>query len=311
MRWARGVRAGLSGIAALTLLAACEMPVAPPLDDPGQRPPPTVPDRPTPSPESEALRAYFSAVQASQLRQGLLRRDGGGPDTPYTATMLARNFEQIAFFNEVSLPGRGAGSETRLRRWAAPVRLKPVFGRTIPTEQRIQDRRDLRAFASRLGRLTDHPISVGAANPNFYVAFASEDDRAEVLDEISDALGVSLDVLSTLSRDTYCAVVTFGGDNGVAYEAAVALIRAENPALLRLSCIHEEVAQGMGLPNDSPSARPSIFNDDDEFALLTSHDEALLKMLYDDALRPGMRRDEAREIVLQLARQITGEEPAS
>ena len=25
----------------------------------------------------------------------------------------------------------------------------------------------------------------------------------------------------------------------------------------------------MGLPNDSPDARPSIFNDDEEFALLT------------------------------------------
>ncbi|MEM6759969.1 MAG: DUF2927 domain-containing protein [Pseudomonadota bacterium] len=308
---AHGLRAGLSGIATLVLLTACDMPVAQVGTDAAQSPAPAAQTSAVPSSESQALRAYFSAVQASQLRQGLLRRDGGGPDTPYTATMLARNFEQIAFFNEVSLPGRGAGSETRLRRWAAPVRLKPVFGRTIPTEQRIQDRRDLRAFATRLDRVTGHPVSVGAAQPNFYVAFASEDDRAEVLDEIGEALGVSLDVLGTLSRDTYCAVVTFGGDDGAAYQAAVALIRAENPALLRLSCIHEEVAQGMGLPNDSPSARPSIFNDDDEFALLTSHDEALLRMLYDEALRPGLRRDDARAIVLNLARQATGEEPAS
>ncbi len=74
------------------------------------------------------------------------------------------------------------------------------------------------------------------------------------------------------------------------YTAAVALIRAENPDLLRLSCIHEELAQGLGLANDSPAARPSIFNDDDEFALLTTHDEKLLQMLYDPRLHTGHDR---------------------
>ena len=39
----------------------------------------------------------------------------------------------------------------------------------------------------------------------------------------------------------------------------------------------------MGLANDSPEARPSIFNDDEEYALLTGHDEMLLT----HALRPA------------------------
>ena len=46
----------------------------------------------------------------------------------------------------------------------------------------------------------------------------------------------------------------------------------------------------MGLPNDSPEARPSLFNDDLEFALLTEHDAVLLRMLYDPRLRPGHDR---------------------
>ena len=46
----------------------------------------------------------------------------------------------------------------------------------------------------------------------------------------------------------------------------------------------------MGLPNDSPEARPSLFNDDLEFALLTEHDAILLRMLYDPRLRPGHDR---------------------
>ena len=86
------------------------------------------------------------------------------------------------------------------------------------------------------------------------------------------------------------------------------LVKAEHPDLLRLSCIHEEVAQAMGLANDSPQARPSIFNDDEEFALLTRHDELLLKMLYDPRLKLGMTPAEARPTVQRIAREYLGGE---
>jgi hypothetical protein len=75
---------------------------------------------------------------------------------------------------------------------------------------------------------------------------------------------------------------------------------------MRLSCIHEELAQGMGLANDSPQARPSIFNDDEEFALLTRHDELLLRMLYDPRLSPGMTPAEAAPIARQIAAELMG-----
>ena len=68
--------------------------------------------------------------------------------------------------------------------------------------------------------------------------------------------------------------------------------------------VHEELAQAMGLPNDSPQARPSIFNDDDEFGLLTTHDEYLLRMLYDPRLTPGMTAAQAEPIVRQIASEL-------
>ncbi|MEO0670126.1 MAG: DUF2927 domain-containing protein [Pseudomonadota bacterium] len=302
----------LSGIAALALLAACDMPVTTaPVLTPQARPDPVAAEPPPPvratSEASAALRSYFGAVQSSQLTQGLLRQDGGGPDTPFTATMLARNFEQIAFFDEFKPTGERGGGEALLRRWEAPVRIGLVFGASVPPSQRMRDTGNTRGYARRLARATGHPVSI-APNPNFYVVFASEDDRGEALDQIAGRLGNPLSQLRNLSRDTYCAVVAFGtGEGRATTTAAVAVIRAENPDLLRLSCIHEELAQGLGLPNDSPGARPSIFNDDDEFALLTDHDEALLAMLYDDRLRPGLARAEARSVVRQLAAEQTGE----
>ena len=99
-------------------------------------------------------------------------------------------------------------------------------------------------------------------------------------------------------------VIGYDPDDDGTYSSAVAVIRAEHPDLLRLSCIHEEIAQGLGLANDSPAARPSVFNDDEEFALLTRHDELLLAMLYDRRLRPGMRAEEAMPIVRQIAAEL-------
>ncbi|MFL4472061.1 DUF2927 domain-containing protein [Tateyamaria armeniaca] len=300
------------GFAALTLLAACDefAPVEPVLT-PQARPaavalPAPAPPRAT-SERSAALRQYLTQVQSSQLTSGLLRQDGGGPDTPFSAEMLARNFEQIVFYNEYAPNGARRGGASDLRRWSGPVRIGVAFGPSVPPSQRMQDRADVRAYASRLARTTGHPVSA-SGTPNFMVVFASEDDRAATLDQIAARLpGVTvanLSALRNLPQDAYCAVAAYAsGADRTTYTAAVAVIRAENPDLLRLSCIHEELAQGLGLANDSPEARPSIFNDDDEFALLTDHDEALLGMLYDARLAPGMTVETARPIVRILARE--------
>ena len=93
---------------------------------------------------------------------------------------------------------------------------------------------------------------------------------------------------------------------GGGYVQAVAVVRAELPDALRLSCYHEELAQGLGLANDSPRARPSIFNDDEEFAWLTKMDEKLLRILYDPRLRPGMTEAEAGPLVETIAAELMG-----
>ena len=273
------------------------------------KPPETRVARPT-SEKSAALRKYLAEVQSAQKVQGLLREDGGGPDTPFTSDMLARNFEQIAFYNEYDGNFVGRGGPSPLRRWQAPVRMQMVFGDSVPPSQRKEDTQKVSFFANRLARATGHSVTFGGP-ANFIVVVASEDDRAEALAHaaahVPGISRASLRAFTELRKDTYCAVAAYasGSDPNV-YTAAVAVIRSENPDLLRLSCIHEELAQGMGLANDSPAARPSIFNDDDEFALLTNHDELLLKMLYDPRLRPGMNAVQAAPITRVIARELTG-----
>jgi len=268
-----------------------------------------------PSAASRDLARYYQRVERDLLTRGLLRTDGGGPDTPYDADDLARNFETIAFYNEypgttVSAAGQSVGG--RLSRWASPVRVAVEFGPSVPTQRRAADSAQVQAFSARLAALTGHAVSADSRKGNFHVFIAGQDDTEYVQARLRQLIpGIAqeqLDLFADLPRSFYCFVfasATRGAPN--TYTRAVALVRAEQPDLMRLSCIHEEIAQGLGLPNDSPRARPSIFNDDDEFALLTSHDEKLLTMLYDPRLKPGMTAQEAAPVVRIIARELMGQ----
>lgn len=319
-RFAQIVEFTRSGVVALALLAlaGCDIAAVQPAPKPAALPSGLAdPDADQlPSGQSLALQKYYARVQNDMLVRGLLRHDGGGPDTPFSADDLADNFEQIAFYDEyVRGAGliRGKDTQSRLRRWGGPVRMAAIFGDSVSPEQRARDTMEVRAYAARLARITGHPISYSQNNPNFHIFFLSEDDRPAAIPQITRIVpGISdnsLDIFRDVPRSIHCLVAAFSqSGNDQNYTTAIALIRTEHPDLLRRSCIHEELAQGLGLANDSPQARPSIFNDDDEFALLTSHDELLLQMLYDPRLRQGMSAQDAAPIARIIAREIMGEE---
>ncbi|EBA12501.1 DUF2927 domain-containing protein [Roseobacter sp. CCS2] len=297
-----------------TGLMGCDVlmpPVAPPAPPPVEVPEPPA-DRivTPPSQASRDLATYYTRLQNDLLTQGLLRGDGGGPDTPFTDTQLARNFVRIALFNEYRDDSdfqRPQATVSKLRRWTGPIRMSVEFGDTVPLAQRDADLASVSAYAARLSRATGVPIRITDQNPNFQVLFLGEDDRRAygprlraLIPSISDA---TVRTFVNLPRDQLCVVIGTFAPGQSNYVKAVAMIRAEHPNLMRSACIHEELAQGMGLANDSPSARPSIFNDDEEFALLTTHDELLLRMLYDPRLQTGMEPSVAAPIARLIARE--------
>ena len=305
---------GIAVAMVASLLAGCVTPVAAPpvAPPPVVAPPPiTLPATIAASPASEAARVYFAAVQARLLSQGLLRSDGGITDAPFTDRMLAANFTRVALYDEYTDGPTGPvqrETASRLRRWAMPVRVGLRFGASVAPDRRATDTARVASYLSRLQMLTGHPIRLDDANPNFIIEVVNEDERRALGPAVAAALpGLSAaDVrgITDLPRSTYCLVYAFAEGGSSTYSRAYAVIRAEHPDLLRLSCFHEEIAQGLGLANDSPTARPSIFNDDEEFALLTPQDEMMLHMLYTPALRPGMTESEAQPIINSLAARL-------
>lgn len=262
---------------------------------------------------SAAARAHYARVQAQLLSQGLLRTDGGGRDTPFTDRMLAENFIRIALYDEYTRTAAGPVQRmttSRIRKWQAPVRVGLRFGPSTAPDRRASDTARVASFLQRLSRVTGHPIGLDDRAPNFLIHIVSEDERRALGPQIRAALpglsGSEVAAITDMPRSTYCLVYAMSAGDGATYTRAFAVIRAEHPDLLRLSCLHEEITQGLGLANDSPTARPSIFNDDEEFALLTRQDELMLRILYNPALVPGMTEAQARPIVESLAARLTG-----
>ena len=298
------------GLALFVLaLAGCDVTaVAPPL-----APAVAVTPVPSASAQSAALASYYGEVQAELLSQGLLRTDMGGPDTPFTDAMLATNFLRIALYEEYD---RALGGTTRqeaaipLTRWTIPARVSLRFGGSVSPDVQAVDTQRVASYLQRLARLTGHPIYLSDKNANFTIFIADVDERRALGPTISGLMPEltpdQLTSMTEMDRNTYCQVITQSNPASYTYTGAVAVIPSEHPDLLLMSCIHEELAQALGLPNDSGLARPSIFNDDQEFALLTRQDEMMLKMLYAPELHPGMTEAEARPIVEMLASRLTG-----
>ena len=299
-------------ICAITFgLSACMMQTGP------QTPPPADPGDGAgyvQSPESAALARYYTTIEARLVADGLLRSDGGVTDAPYTAEMLAANFERIALYDEYTLAGgRFIQRETpaQLRRWEVPVQLQAHFGASVDALQQAEDLSILSTYARRLSRASGHPVITVPEGGNFHVLYLDRDEQraaGDLLRRLLPGIGQeTINEIETMPRSTFCAVFAFS-EHGArpVYLTAIAVIRSEHPSLLRRSCVHEEVAQGLGLPNDIPRARHSIFNDDEEFSLLTPHDEALMRILYDPRLTPGLTPDAARPMVRIIAEELVG-----
>ncbi len=299
----------------LTGLVACgsggRIPVAP-----NRSPPPVL--LPVTAPEtaaSAAERAYYAQTQETLLSSGLLRTDGGGADATFDATDLAANFLKIAFYDEYdpalnSLVQQEAPST--LSRWAQPVRVSLEFGPSVSAVRQATERARVGSYLGRLSALTGLTISIEDRRTNFVLYIGSVDERRALGPRLQQALpGLSPELeqgVTRMGHANFCLVYVNTDATGKFKERAMAVIPSELPDLMGLMCLQEELAQGLGLGNDSRAARPSIFNDDNEFATLTPQDELMLRMLYAPALRPGMTEAQARPIVITLASRLMGGE---
>lgn len=257
------------------------------------------PSAPAAARDGATLRDQFRTLEAQLLASGHLRDQP--PARGYaTTTDLLRDFDRIAL-------GREYGAQGGLMRWEVPVTVEIAFGASVPEARRAAVRTHVAGYVRRLSARSGHPVRLGGASPNFTVFVVSEGERRGLAPHIAARAPGMADrtrgMLVNMGPDKLCMVAAVPhADRTQGYAAAVAVIRAELPDRLTASCIEEEIAQGLGLPNDGREGTPSLFNDGKAWARLTRCDEELLALLYDRRLQSGMSRSEA----LAMAEAVVG-----
>jgi hypothetical protein len=214
-------------------------------------------------------------------------------------------FSEFTLRDDVLVPEE---RETALIKWREPI-LYQIVGDAVTA----QDRETYAALSRRLSRVTGLEIRAAAQDEedNLLILILSRSGRRQAADFLEEIAGsTSRGLIYRLRQDDYtipCAATVGAAPQDQAIAQGLILIKAETSGLLRESCAHEEFAQILGPGNDFTGARPSIFNDDGEFALLTEHDEYILRVLYDRRLEPGMTRDEAMPIAREIIEEIRPE----
>ncbi|WP_425666650.1 DUF2927 domain-containing protein [Vibrio tubiashii] len=207
-------------------------------------------------------------------------------------TWLDTQFVEKAFIN-VALRNEYSSGSKPLVKWNKPIKI--WVQHKVPDKALHDELTD--AHLRHLVQITGHRIQRVASREqaNIVWVFTKESKWRE---DIERELG------KPALANVYGAICKAGyqvGRNGALSHAAIIIPvdQAREHGKL-LACIVEEITQVLGLPNDSESAFPSIFNDETPEDLLSPLDVVLLKLLYEPELKPGMSQKQVTPIIRKL-----------
>lgn len=211
--------------------------------------------------------------------------------TTLSRDQLVRNFDTIVFHNEFD-----RNEDSRLRKWADPLRIYLDVRAGDPGV--ILD--TVSAHIAHLAEITGHDIALteDVTQANTTVVF----ERDGLLDAVkSDYFAPDFDIRTVMQ--TNLCIGQYRSNSSYEINKAVVVIpidRVMSRGRLR-ACVIEELTQVLGLPNDSDTVFPSVFNDHSPDVDLSPQDVLLIKLLYDARLTVGMPRAaavaEVREIL--------------
>ena len=284
MKSAAGCILRLGALAILAGLAACS---------------PTANARLT---DADVWRAY----EKSLISKGKLKTERAPIDTPYSNESLIRAFREIMFFDEFIRDEdsyRAGRAERLLEKRSGPVRYS-LWGQGV-TER---DKADLTDIATRVQRATGLTLVESARSSDIEVLILNREERLSLAMKVrlAGALAMANDLENDL-EGLVCAAYYFESEDAPELVDYTIIIPDELSGILRKSCIEEEFGQAFGPSADYDGARPSIFNDDEEYAFFTEHDAWLFRILYDPRLKDGMDLETAMPIVRRIVAELRPE----
>jgi hypothetical protein len=209
--------------------------------------------------------------------------------TAEEADKLTRFFDIVVFGSEVP----GVAPAERVRKWTVPIRYK-IAGTGV-AEWRPVIQRHMATLTGLTG-IAYQEIGPKDAGENLIIMLVPR-AKMEEAGALVEKDSAKLRAVLSQTRGG-CYFLSYSKEDRIVYAAVVANVEGPKPMLEK--CLLEEMTQMMGLPNDSNEVSPSVFNDSERQMTLSPGDVAMVRALYDPALKPGTPRAEALAFVRKL-----------
>jgi hypothetical protein len=235
------------------------------------------------------LAALAASLEAARAEDPQIARRRAAEQRSFTDAQIAEGFFKIAFGAELAVAGRA----DRIRKYDKPVRVY-VDSRAKPDR-----RRQVAAAVADIGTRIEHlDIAMTEDRRAANVAVTLVRDR-DLAPTIRAFYGRDRARQIERSLEPQC-LSGFSKDEQFRIVRSDVIIVVDAGDFIFYDCVYEELLQALGPINDDSTVPWSMFNDDVQMGFFDVYDQYLLNVLYDPRIRPGMTREEVRELLPQV-----------
>jgi hypothetical protein len=219
----------------------------------------------------------------------------GAPEqyTRFTSAELTRGFLALAFGSDLSIGAKSKG----VRRFTHDIRARVVSTGSV----------DRKAAMEKI--ITEY----AAAVPNLRLRLAQGGDEADITVRLIDEGDFANAIESAFGRETartfvektdaQCMTsVRSDRDGEIAHSISFVIVDQGDDVFL--DCAYHELLHAFGLSNHDDKNPWTMLNQERQVGYLTVYDRALLTILYDPRLEPGLTRNEARRLLPKLIHDL-------
>jgi len=213
--------------------------------------------------------------------------------TRFSARELERGFLALAFGSDLRIGAKPRG----VRRFDHPIRAAVIARGSVDRTLAMQ-----RVIEEYERKVPDLHLSLAydSTNADIDVRLIDEKDFRAAL---RDAFGARITETFIRRTDPQCMTsVKSDSDGAIVHSVSFIIVDQGNDVFL--DCAYHELLHAFGLSNHDQHNPWTTLNQNRMVGYLTVYDRALLTLLYDPRIRPGMTRRQVRHALPRLIRDL-------
>lgn len=212
--------------------------------------------------------------------------------TRFSSAEIERGFLTLAFGTDLLIGAQPKG----VRRFDRPIRLHIVSGGSVARAEQM--RRIVAEYNEKIPNL--RVTAVDTRNADVIVRLIDEKDFAAAL---TAAFGAAVTRQFVAKTDPQCMTSVKSGGDGEIVQSISFIIVDKGDAVF-LDCAYHELLHAFGLSNHDQRNPWTTLNQRRMVGYLSVYDRALLTLLYNPRIRPGMTAGQVRAVLPALIRDL-------